>query len=258
MLIYSIIIFVIQSSFMDLVLDIGNTRIKYAIFKDSVLINKGYSRGNELEKTLKAFVGRINKLLISTVKPILGSQEIMFKKVCSNLYILSSNLQMPFNIKYQTPQTLGSDRLALAAGALLSFPKNPVLIIDIGTCMTFDFVNAESDYLGGAISPGLRMRLKALHNFTGKLPLIEPEQPQDFIGLNTNDSILSGVINGMLMEIDGIIDCYKLRYPMVKTILTGGDMSFFDLKLKNSIFAEADILLMGMHFILEYNTNEIN
>ena len=243
---------------MELILDIGNTRIKYAIFKDSVLINKRYSSDNELEKTLNSFVGRINKLLISTVKPIASSQEIMFKKVCSNVHILSSNLQMPFNNKYQTPQTLGADRLALAAGALLSFPKKPVLIIDIGTCMTFDFVTAEGDYLGGAISPGMQMRLKALHNFTGKLPLIEAKQPKYFIGRNTNDSILSGVINGMLMEMDGIIDCYKLRYPMVKIILTGGDVSFFDLKLKNSIFADADILLKGMHFILEHNTNENN
>lgn len=241
---------------MDLILDIGNTRIKYATFKNGRLNHKGYCSDNELENVLTTLAGKISRLLISTVKPLTNSQEIEFNKVCSKVAVLSSKLKIPFNNKYETPKTVGADRLALAAGGLLDSPNNPILIIDIGTCMTFDFVSDEADYLGGAISPGLQMRLKALHNFTGKLPLVAVKEPKDLIGRNTNESILSGVINGMQYEIDGIIDAYKLRYPRVKTILTGGDSTFFDKKLKNSIFADADILLKGMHFILEHNTDE--
>ena len=241
---------------MDLILDIGNTRIKYATFKKGRLNHKGYCSDNELENVLMTLAGEVSRLLISTVKPLTNSQEIELKKVCSKLSVLSSKLKMPFNNKYETPKTVGADRLALAAGGILNSPNIPILIIDIGTCMTFDFVSDEADYLGGAISPGLQMRLKGLHNFTGKLPLVTAKEPKDLIGRNTNDSILSGVINGMQYEIDGIIDAYKLRYPRVKTILTGGDSTFFDKKLKNSIFADADILLKGMHFILEHNTDE--
>ena len=241
---------------MELILDIGNTRIKYATFIKGRLNYKGYCSDNELENVLTSLAGKISRLLISTVKPLTNSQEIEFKKVCSKVAILSSKLKMPFNNKYETPETVGADRLALAAGGYLEFPNNPILIIDIGTCMTFDFVSDKADYLGGAISPGLQMRFKALHNFTGKLPLVAVKEPKDLIGRNTNESILSGVINGMQHEIDGIIDAYKLRYPRVKTILTGGDSTFFDKKLKNSIFADADILLKGMHFILEHNTDE--
>jgi len=243
---------------MDLILDIGNTRIKYATFIKGHLNHKGYCSDNELENVLTSLVGKISRLLISSVKPITNSQEIEFKKACSEASILSSKLKMPFNNKYETPETVGADRLALAAGGLLEYPNKPILIIDIGTCTTFDFISDKADYLGGAISPGLQMRLKALHNFTGKLPLVAAKEPKELTGRNTNEAILSGVINGMKHEIDGTIDAYKLRYPMVKTILTGGDMSFFDLKLKNSIFADADILLKGMHFILEHNTNEQN
>ena len=136
------------------------------------------------------------------------------------------------------------------------FPNEPVLIVDIGTCMTFDFVDANTIYRGGAISPGIQMRLKALNEFTGNLPLVALQEPKDLIGRNTKESILSGVVNGMLKELDGIIDAYKFRYPGMKIILTGGDLTLFDKKLKNSIFADADVLLKGMYFILKQNANK--
>ena len=243
---------------MELILDVGNTRIKYAIFSEAHLINKGYCSDNELEDVLNSIDGHIKKCLISSVKPIAKTLENFLNKKSLEVYYLSSELKMPFTNDYETPKTVGSDRLALVAGGLLLFPKKDVLIIDIGTCMTFDFISKEAVYLGGAISPGVQMRLKALHNFTGKLPLIKLKEPLDLIGKSTSESILSGVVNGMRMEINGIIDAYKLRYPEVKTILTGGDMAFFDKKLKNSIFAEADILFKGMHFILDQNTYENN
>ena len=241
---------------MDLIIDIGNTRIKCAIFKNGRLYNTLYCFDNELEEFIFSLDGAINRLIVSSVKPLNNSQENVFRKTCSTVFILSSKLRMPFNNKYKTPETLGADRLALSAGGVLKFRNKPILLIDVGTCMTFDFVSQEGDYLGGSISPGVLMRLKSLHHFTGKLPLVGLKEPSNIIGCNTNESILSGVLNGMRMEIDGIIDAYKLRYPNVKTILTGGDLTSFDKKLKNSIFADADLLLKGMHFILELNTDE--
>ena len=243
---------------MELILDIGNTRIKYATFSNGVLENKGYCSDVELEGVVNTYVGLVKGMLVSSVKPLSKERERAFEKMSSNVLFLNSKLKMPFINDYETPQTVGSDRLALAAGGLLAFPKKAVLIIDIGTCMTFDFVSEKGNYIGGAISPGLQMRFKALHKFTGKLPLVIVGEPKDLVGRNTIESILSGVVNGMEAEIDGIIDAYKLRYPQVKIILTGGDMAFFDKKLKNSIFADADTLLKGMHFILEHNSDENN
>ena len=243
---------------MELILDIGNTRIKYATFSKGLLDNKGYCSDNELKALLNYFSGQVTSVLVSTVKPLENELEELLKKLPIKVHYLSSKLKMPFINKYNTPQTIGADRLALAAGGFLSFPNRNVLIIDIGTCITFDIISKEGVYLGGNISPGLKMRLKSLHKFTGKLPLVELNIPTDLIGTTTEQSILSGVVNGVLMELDGIIDAYKLRYPQVKTILTGGDVAFFDKKLKNSIFADADILLKGMHFILEHNSHENN
>ena len=243
---------------MDLIIDIGNTRIKCAIFINGQLDKVLYTSDNELEELLSSLSGKIQRLLVSSVKVLSEAQENEFKKICSQVLFLSSKLKMPFNNSYETPNTLGADRLALSAGGVLLFPNQALLIIDIGTCMTFDFVSPKGSYLGGSISPGLHMRYKALHKFTGKLPLVSHNNPKDLIGVNTEESILSGVVNGMQNEIDGIIDAYKLRYPKVMTILTGGDLTSFDKKLKNSIFADADILLKGMHFILELNTDENN
>ena len=243
---------------MELILDIGNTRTKYATFSNGLLESKGYCSDNELDAVIDTHIGLVKKVLVSSVKPLSNEREISFKKMSSNVLFLNSKLKTPFTNDYETPKTVGSDRLALAAGALLIYPNKAILIIDIGTCMTFDFVSDKGNYIGGAISPGLQMRLKALHQFTGKLPLVAVNEPQDLIGRNTIESILSGVVNGMKAEIDGIIDAYKLRYPQVKIILTGGDITFFDKKLKNSIFADADILLKGMHFILEHNSDENN
>ena len=243
---------------MELILDIGNTRTKYATFSNGLLESKGYCSDNELDAVIDTHIGLVKNVLVSSVKPLSKEREISFKKMSSNVLFLNSKLKTPFTNDYETPKTVGSDRLALAAGALLIYPKKAILIIDIGTCMTFDFVSDKGNYIGGAISPGLQMRFKALHQFTGKLPLVPVNEPQDLIGRNTIESILSGVVNGMKAEIDGIIDAYKLRYPQVKIILTGGDITFFDKKLKNSIFADADILLKGMHFILEHNSDENN
>ena len=187
--------------------------------------------------------------MLSSVKPI--PESILSKPMNQGckLIILSSEMEMPFKTLYKTPKTLGADRLALVAGAVFGFPNKPALIIDVGTCITFDFVDSKKKYLGGSISPGLQMRLNALSNQTTALPLVRLSEPQDLIGDSTKESILSGVVNGTIKELDGTIDAYKMRYPETIVVITGGDASFFDKKLKNSIFADEDILLKGMYFI---------
>jgi len=241
---------------MDLVIDIGNTRIKYAGFINGQIQTKGYCIEPELENLLKSFSGKVNSIMLSAVKPVSEVLLLEIKNCSSNNFVLSSEMEMPFKNLYESPKTVGVDRLALAAGALFKFPNESVLIVDAGTCMTFDFIDANATYHGGAISPGLQMRLKALNTYTEMLPLVDLEPPKDLIGRNTKESILSGVVNGMLKELDGIIDAYKLRYPEMKVILTGGDLAFFDKKLKNSIFADADTLLKGLYFILKQHANK--
>ena len=241
---------------MDLVIDKGNTRIKYAIFKKGVIHTKATCSPTELSDLLERLAGEVSRLIFCSVTDVDDQLIFELKKCCSSCLVLSSSTPLPFYNKYESPTSLGSDRLALAAGAKYRFPKADVLIIDLGTCVTYDFIDKESNYLGGAIGPGLQMRLKALNTFTGKLPLISAEAPEDLIGKNTKQSILSGVINGMIKELEGTIDAYKLRYPNTKVILTGGDLTFFDKKLKNGIFADEDILLNGMYFILKNHANK--
>lgn len=146
--------------------------------------------------------------------------------------------------------------MALVCAAVSEFPSKNVLVIDAGTCITFDFVNSNNEYLGGAISPGIRMRYKALHNLTANLPLLETEMPDHFIGNSTKNAINSGVVYGVLNEIDGVIKAYKEEFSDLTVILTGGDSNFLSKQLKSSIFANSNFLLKGLNFILKYNSNE--
>ncbi len=234
---------------MSLMIDIGNTKIKYAYFVEDRIKEKGTSRPEDISKIINDYSGKVKNIMLSSVKPI--PEHILSKPKSQGckLIVLSSEVEMPFKTLYKTPKTLGADRLALVAGAVFSFSNQPVLIIDAGTCITFDFVDSKTKYLGGSISPGLQMRLNALSNQTSALPLVRLSEPKNLIGDSTKESILSGVVNGAINELDGTIDAYKKRYPDTIVVITGGDAIFFDKKLKNSIFADEDILLKGMYFI---------
>ncbi|WP_308131522.1 type III pantothenate kinase, partial [uncultured Flavobacterium sp.] len=144
------------------------------------------------------------------------------------------------------------DRMVLAAGAVLQFPKQNRLVIDAGTCITYDFVDENDNYLGGAISPGLRLRYEALHNFTARLPLLELDSPKSIIGNSTSQSIHSGVVNGAVNEIDGFINDYKQHYSKFTIILTGGDAEFLAKRLKNTIFANSNFLLESLSHLFQY------
>lgn len=243
---------------MNLIIDVGNTFSKLAvfdvnalIFKESIAVEFVLERINALKKSypdLKlAIISSVGKLKKTDVA-VLGE---LF-----NLTVLSSDTKLPFKNCYKTPKTLGVDRIALVCASISKYPKRNALIIDAGTCITYDFVTSGNEYLGGAISPGMGMRYKSLHNLTAKLPLLESEIPNDITGNTTNASIHSGVVNGVLKEIEGVVETYKRKYSDLTVILTGGDTNFLSKQLKSSIFANSNFLLEGLNYILQFNSNE--
>lgn len=239
---------------MILAIDIGNTRTKLAIFEKDMLLETHFFEINLLEKKIK------NILKINDVKPkvILSSvgklESTTYNWLLENTEVIeiSHKSAFPFMNKYATPATLGIDRMVLAAGATILYPNSNRLVIDTGTCITYEFINDKDEYLGGAISPGLSMRYKALNHYTAKLPLLEPTDIDYLIGNQTNQSIHSGVINGITLEIDGIINQYKSLYPDLKIILTGGDTLFLVKRLKNVIFANSNFLLESLNNLYQY------
>jgi len=239
---------------MNLIIDIGNTRIKIAVFDGGELIhNEIFTGKNFLKGTLKIIEKyQCKNAIISSVGAIKKNDLSQLKSEI-RLFILNSETKTPFENKYSTPKTLGVDRLALVSSAVSSFPNKNVLIIDAGTCITYDFVNNEGCYLGGAISPGVSMRYRALNNFTEKLPLLEPSNNFNLIGDSTESSIHSGVVFGVINEIDSAIFQYKEKNEDLTVVLTGGDVNFLSNKLKNSIFANPNFLLQGLNTILTYN-----
>jgi len=247
----------------NLVIDVGNTFSKIAVFEDNETVY--ISRSEQLQTD--DITGLINKyqvknLILSSVKELSENKyEADYPQL--NYLRFDHQTRIPIKNKYATPQTLGLDRLAAVIGAKDIFPLDPVLVIDAGTCITFDFIDKESVYEGGSISPGKKMRLKAMHQFTGKLPEVALENdflPDTFYGENTIEAMQTGVLNGMLFEIEGYIKHYSQKYSSLKIILCGGDASFFDTRLKNSIFAhqillEPLLVLRGLNTVVNYQND---
>jgi type III pantothenate kinase len=243
---------------MNLIIDVGNSFVKLAVFNgDKIKYKKIVELDLVLEeiKVLKQKEHSIKKAIMSSVGR-LNEEAIDQIKNCVDLLVLSSKTKLPFKNLYKTPKTLGVDRIALVSASVNKFPECNVLIIDAGTCITYDFVTANNEYLGGAISPGLHMRYKALHNLTANLPLLRPGKPKNIIGKTTKESIHSGVAYGVIMEIEGVIGSYQEKYSDLTVILTGGDGNFLSKQLKSSIFATSKFLLEGLNFILQFNSKE--
>lgn len=243
---------------MNLVIDIGNTRIKCALFDANNIIElRFYSYFDELLSD-KPFVSRARKAIIGSV--VEGAelwQQKLSKLIPTQLF--TSSTPTPLVNLYASAATLGSDRLAAAVAGYYLHPNCNVLTIDAGTCIKYNFVNQHNEYLGGGISPGLQMRFKALEHFTSKLPLVSlDENFESLIGNNTQSSILSGVINGCVTEIDGTIDLYKKQFPEILVLLTGGNSDFLAKRLKNSIFAHQNLVLKGLNHILNYNLEALH
>ena len=239
---------------MNLIIDAGNTRVKIAVFNGKELIhNEIFTNENLVEGVLKL----IKKFdckngIISSVGSIKKSQIFEINRNI-HLFELNSSTKVPFENKYSTPKTLGVDRIALVSSAISSYPSKNVLVIDAGTCITYDFINENGCYFGGAISPGINMRYKALNEFTKKLPLLQVNDDFQLIGNSTESSIHSGVVNGVLNEIKGVIKQYRKKNEHLTLVLTGGDVNFLSNRLKNGIFANPFFLLEGLNKILTFN-----
>jgi len=243
---------------MNLTVDIGNTLIKIAVFDKAKLMDKRTVQHLDFEKTiknLKAEYPKIKQTIVSTVSNIQEEwlEDLILMK---STIVLDHMTPIPFKNLYGTPKTLGIDRIALVAAAVDQYPKQNVLIIDAGTCITYDFKNSKEEYLGGAIAPGIKLRYNSLNSYTANLPLLEPEFPNTYIGKNTNQSIHSGIMNGVICEMDGVIAAYCNTYPNLTVILTGGDLHFLSKRLKNSIFATSNFLLEGLNYILDFNNSQ--
>jgi type III pantothenate kinase len=234
---------------MLLAVDVGNTKIKAAVFEDDALLGKFIFDKNDSEKKIEKIFSDYPGLAHSVLSSVGAGHNEVIAILLKNTDVTVINHQsaFPFQNLYETPQTLGIDRMVLSAGASMLYPEKNKLVIDAGTCVTYDFTDSRNRYHGGAISPGLRLRYEAMHNFTAKLPLLYPEIPQDYTGSTTKQSMHSGVVNGLLFEIEGFIARYNQDYGSVAVILTGGDAEFLAVRLKNTIFANSNFLLESLN-----------
>ncbi len=243
---------------MNLIIDVGNTNVKLAVFnQEQKMVDKHVVKIKHLKSSVKKVAkeySSIKSVILSSVGKLEVS-TIDYIKSNFKALVLDSKTKLPFKNLYKTPETLGVDRIALVCASVNQYPNNNVLIIDAGTCITYDFVTNKNEYLGGAISPGVRTRYQSLNNLTANLPLLDTKIPKDVIGNSTDNSIHSGVINGALNEIDGAISQYQEKYEDLTVILTGGDAKFLSKQLKSSIFANSNFLLEGLNFILDFNKN---
>lgn len=238
----------------SIVIDIGNTRTKYAVFENKKLIQTYMVDQLDADTINSMYENhQAEAVILSSVVNVEESTLSQFKERFDIFLELSHSLKFPFTSIYKTPETLGKDRVAAIAGGQALFPGTNLLIIDAGTAITFDLLTQKKVHEGGTISPGLSMRFKALNAFTNKLPLIHSRENSPLMGLTTEEAIRSGVQAGMRFEIDGYIKRLKRKYPGLKVILTGGDANFFDKTLKNTIFVNLNLNFIGLNRILLYN-----
>jgi len=242
----------------NLVIDIGNSRTKIALFNQyDLMFNVSIDHLTvEHLKMIKDEHPQLTKAILSSVKPRNEELTGFLSEQFEYFMELDEHSKLPIENLYETPETLGKDRLAAAVGANELFPDQNLLVIDAGTAITYDLVSEKNQFIGGNIAPGLEMRFKALNQFTGKLPLVGSSDEFDFFGKNTIDAIRAGVQNGMIYEIERTIDTFNRNYQNLQIIMTGGDSNFFDKKLNYSIFVHFNLTLIGLNRILEHNAKK--
>ena len=243
---------------MNFIVDIGNSFTKLAVFQEAQLVKKEQVPNMGLQNGISEFLLNFKEIVSAIVSNVSSEEVFLPEQFNERIKVveLGPRIPLPFKNKYATPETLGNDRRALVAAAAKHYPTQNVLTIDAGTCITYDFKNNQNEYLGGAISPGLEMRYKALKDYTGRLPLVNKSYRNSLIGNSTNSSITSGVQNGIIKEVDGFIDEYLAKYEKLVIIITGGDAQFLSINLKNTIFANSNFLLEGLNYILEFNNSQ--
>jgi type III pantothenate kinase len=233
--------------------DFGNTRLKAAVFSDGGLKEVVVLK-DDAEATIEELISRV-KPERSVLSSVINHNEKIEALLAQHtrFHKLNHTSKIPFETPVGKPETIGADRLALCAAAVHVYPGCNNLVVGVGSCITYNFINKYHEFLGGGISPGMEMRFKSLQTFTAKLPLVQKDWNFPLVGYDTRTNILSGVLLGMAKEIDGTIDAYAEKYGNFNVLLTGGDTPHFASHIKNKIFADPDLLFKGLYAIGEIN-----
>ncbi len=241
---------------MDLVIDIGNTRSKVAVFASNNCLELKAYDSLSLIDGVRGILSEFKLIDRAIVSAVGGEPEglVDILDTLKEVVWVDEHTQLMFENDYQSKETLGADRKALMAAAYRNHPGKNVLVIDLGSCITYDLLEGGKRYVGGAISPGWRMRVKAMHEFTSKLPSLQPSEPMTVLGDTTSSCMQIGAYNGVVGELQELIKEYRKHFEDLTVILTGGDAEIFGKRLKNCIFAHSNFLLEGLHELLEYNT----
>jgi len=242
---------------MNLVIDIGNSKVKFFLFQKNKTIYNAICDDEDFAKTFESIPNKNNiknviSCSVSSNHDLYITQSLINSK---HISLLDDKLLIPFKNNYKTKKSLGQDRIALVSSAIFNNPNKDNLIIDIGTCITYDFVDSNNTYHGGAISPGFKLRYSSLNTHTSNLPLLKFEETKNIIGSSTNESIHSGIYNGVIAEVNNYIDILKKEYPKLNVIIVGGFSKFLFNRIKNAIFANQDFLAQGLNYIINYNEN---
>ena len=240
---------------MNFAADIGNSSSKLGLFEGATLQEViSDLTTDELIKELNDH--RSGRVIVASVA---ADPVRVISRLSPQLDSLALDhaMKLPISIKYRTPETLGVDRIAAVTGAYSLSPGNNCLVIDIGTCITYDYLDAKGNYWGGAISPGIKLRAKALNNYTAKLPMIDLDFGTELIGRSTIESISSGVMHGTVGEIDSMIKRFEHKVDSdLKIYMCGGDAKLFESKVKATIFVVPELVLLGLNTILLWNEKD--
>jgi len=238
----------------NLIIEQGNTLTKVAIFENrqiEALFSYEDFNSDVIEYLFEQY--NLKQGILSSVIHVEKNITDSLLQKLSKFIFLDETVSLPIEIAYETPDTLGKDRLAAAVGANFLEPNKDILVIDAGTAITYEFIESSGIYIGGNISPGMTTRFKALNYYTQKLPLVSEPDVIPLLGSNTISAIQAGVVNGIVYEMDGYINDLRLKYPNLLVFLTGGHSFYFERRLKNCIFANINLVLTGLNRILEYN-----
>jgi type III pantothenate kinase len=236
------------STMIVLCFDAGNTRVKCGVFEDGQFLEEKFLPGLALTD-MRNFIDSYaapGGILSSVIDVPADTLAFLQSK---KMVVMGSGTKLPISLQVDKPETVGMDRIAICAGAAALYPGQNNLVIGLGTCITYNFLNNQAAFLGGAISPGIRLRFKSMNDYTAKLPLVEPDWVFSLVGSNTKQNLVSGVMLGILYEIQGYIADYHARYGQFNAILTGGDLAYFAPHLKNLIFAHPEIAYKGLYEI---------
>ncbi len=242
---------------MNLVVDFGNTLVKLAVFDKGELVAQRCMERlhpSVLEELLSEWP--VRRAVVASTRGEVDDVAAMLRGRVDYLLEFTSQTPVPIGNAYLTPETLGRDRLAAAVGATVLYPGENVLIVDFGTAVTIDLVTADNTFRGGCISPGVKTRFRALHDYTAKLPLCAATEDEGLSGLTTEEAIELGVMNGIAFEIEGYVVRMREQIDGLCVIFTGGDAKFFVKRIKNTIFANCNLVFCGLNRILEHNASE--